>query len=129
MQKEIKKTKKLKFWQRRRWKIFLILILILGIAWFFYAWYFKNLPQVAISLFDEIPSASEGQKIIVFSPHPDDETISLRGYIKSSIENKARVWIVLITDGNKHHLESQRYEEFLKTTRLLGVPEENLFFY
>lgn len=129
MNSNINQRKKLKFWHKKRFKILLVFLIIFLIAgWLFYSWYFQVLPQAAINILDDIQVPTVGEKVLVFSPHPDDETIGVGGYITSSTKNGSSIWIVLVTDGNKHHLESERYEEFKKTTSLLGVPEQNLFF-
>ncbi len=86
------------------------------------------LPQGAINLLPEIDNPKENERIVIFSPHPDDETISCGGYIQRANENKSIVFIVLITDGNRRHKKLIRYEEFRKATSLLGVNEENLIF-
>ena len=80
----------------------------------------KSLPDVVIP--------QNGQKVLVFSPHPDDETIGVGGYIAESIKNGADVRIVLVTNGNFHGNEQVRYAEFRKATQILGVPEGNLVF-
>ncbi len=86
------------------------------------------LPQQAISLLPDAAIPGAGQKVIVFSPHPDDETIGVGGYIAESIQQGADVRIVLVTDGNKHHNEAVRYAEFRKATAILGVNETDLVF-
>jgi len=80
----------------------------------------RRLPQLA--------AATAGQKVLFFSPHPDDETIAAGGYIAQSIRNGADVRIVLVTDGNKDHNEAVRYNEFKVATGILGVPQSNLVF-
>jgi LmbE family N-acetylglucosaminyl deacetylase len=79
------------------------------------------------SLPDVVMSQS-GQRILIFSPHPDDETIAVGGYIARSTAAGADVRIVLVTDGNYHHNEPVRYSEFKQATQILGVPESNLVF-
>lgn len=96
-----------------------------------YIIYFKDtevLPQSAIYFLNDIPLAQKGQKVLIFSPHPDDETIAAGGYIYDATKNGAEVRIVLVTDGNKHGLKERRYGEFKSATGKLGVPEANLFF-
>jgi LmbE family N-acetylglucosaminyl deacetylase len=75
-----------------------------------------------------VPPPQKGQVILVFTPHPDDETIAAGGYIYSAEQAGAEVWIALVTNGNYRGLEEQRYEEFKKAAGILGVPEDHLFF-
>ena len=70
--------------------------------------------QSAVSKLGVISAAGSGQKVLVFSPHPDDESIAVGGYIAQSIKNGASVSIVLVTDGDAQHEESIRYAEFKK---------------
>ena len=88
-------------------------------------------PVMAQSSAGSLPDISipqSGQKILVFSPHPDDETIAVGGYIAQATEAGADVRIVLVTDGDYHHNEQVRYSEFKKATQILGVPDSNLVF-
>ncbi len=104
-----------------------ISILALGYS-VFYTWYYKSVPQTGINLLNTIPGPKKTDTILVFSPHPDDETIAAGGFIKTATSVGANVWITLVTDGNKHHLEKIRYNEFAKVTSSLGVSENNLIY-
>ena len=76
----------------------------------------------------DVGMPQSGQRVLVFSPHPDDESIGVGGYIAQSIENGATVKIVLVTNGDFHGNEQVRYAEFKKATQILGVPVSNLVF-
>jgi hypothetical protein len=84
-----------------------ILLLLSGISFF----YIKNTqvitPETIFSL-NNVVLPKQGQKVLIFSPHPDDETIAAGGYIAQSIKNKAFLRIVLVTDGNKYHLKKNK---------------------
>lgn len=109
--------------------VILILISVLAFGYYvFYTWYYQSVPQTGISLLNTIPESKATDTILGFSPHPDDETIAVGGYIKTATDVGAKVWIVLVTDGNKHHLEKIRYNEFEKVTSSLGVPPSNLIY-
>ena len=73
-----------------------------------------------------IGAATAGQKVLAFSPHPDDETIAAGGCIAASQRSGAEVRIVLVTDGNWHALGSIRHVEFENATHILGVPDRDL---
>jgi LmbE family N-acetylglucosaminyl deacetylase len=88
-------------------------------------------PVMAQSAVNSLPTSAppqNGQKILIFVPHPDDETIGVGGYIAQAIQAGAEVKIVLVTDGDFHNNEATRYAEFRQATQLLGVPENNLVF-
>lgn len=82
------------------------------------------------------------KKIIVFSPHPDDETFGCGGTIAKKISEGYDVVIVIMTDGRysfsvrcgiesnptPEELKYIRKEEVRRAAKILGVPEENLLF-
>ena len=92
--------------------------------------YVSDVPPVmaqdAAAALPDVVMPQSGQRVLVFSPHPDDESIGIGGYIAQSIENGAIVEIVLVTNGDFHGNEQVRYAEFKKATHILGVPESNL---
>jgi len=82
------------------------------------------------------------RKIIVFAPHPDDETLGCGGTIARKLSEGYEVLIVVLTDGRyaflalldidseptPYELKEIRKGETKAATRILGVPEENLLF-
>lgn len=106
-----------------------ILAIFLAIgSWFLFAHYTQVLPDSAIYFLNDVRVPQKGDRVLIFSPHPDDETIALGGYIYQAEQNGAKVKIVLVTDGNKHGLKDERYQEFRNATAILGVDESNLVF-
>jgi LmbE family N-acetylglucosaminyl deacetylase len=85
---------------------------------------------------------SNKKKIIVFAPHPDDETFGCGGTIAIKIRNGYEVIIVIMTDGKyafvkmlgidtnptPDKLKEIRKVEVKKAAKILGVQEESLFF-
>jgi len=115
---------------RRKW-FFLVTVILVVIGIVFYLVVRPGvLPQIAIHLLDDVTLPGPGQLVLVFSPHPDDETIGAGGYIAASVMEGATVKIVLVTDGSKGPLNNPntRYLEFKKATANLGVPENDLIF-
>ncbi len=86
------------------------------------------LAQSAVDSLPEIAVPTPAQRVLVISPHPDDETIGAGGYIAAARMAGAEVRIVLVTDGNKHGQGALRHVEFDNATRILGVPETDLVF-
>jgi LmbE family N-acetylglucosaminyl deacetylase len=84
--------------------------------------------QSKVSKLGILAGATIGQKVLVFSPHADDESIAAGGYIAQSVINGADVTIVMVTDSNAEGKEAIRYAEFKKATSILGVPEADLVF-
>lgn len=87
------------------------------------------LPQNTFNNLAECPIPSEGQRVLVFTPHPDDESIAIGGYIFSCQEAGAQVQIILATDGNHLGLRDQRYQEFKAATGQLQILPDKLQFW
>jgi LmbE family N-acetylglucosaminyl deacetylase len=86
------------------------------------------MPQMTIYFLSEVNLPQEGDRVLIFAPHPDDETIACGGYINESAKRGAEVYLVLITDGNRRNLKELRYIEFENAACILGVPKENLIY-
>ena len=80
--------------------------------------------------------------MVIFAPHPDDETLGCGGTIAKRLSEGYEVLIVVITDGRyaflkmlgidsdptPEELKEIRKEEVKRATKILGVPEKNLSF-
>jgi len=80
------------------------------------------------------------KKIIVFAPHPDDETVGCGGAIAKRISQGYDVLIVVMTDGrhafshslgihsdpSPEEVKMKRREEIKGVMKIYGLPEENL---
>jgi len=81
------------------------------------------------------------KRVVVFAPHPDDETLGCGGSVAEKLIEGYEVFVVFMTDG-RHALEgfvgsngptpsevkTIRRAEAINATRILGVQENNLFF-
>ena len=82
------------------------------------------------------------ERIIVFAPHPDDETFGCGGLIAKRLSENCEVLVVVLTDGKyafqvmfgidseptPDELQEIRKEEVKRATKILGLPEKNLLF-
>jgi LmbE family N-acetylglucosaminyl deacetylase len=82
------------------------------------------------------------KRVIVFAPHPDDETLGCGGTIAKKIAEGCEVLIVVMTDGrflltkslgidgdpSPEQVKEIRRGEVLRAVKILGVPEENAVF-
>ena len=84
--------------------------------------------QSSVNSLPELAAPQRNQKILIFSPHPDDETIAVGGYIAQAIQAGADVRIAMVTDGDFHHNGQERYTEFKKATAMLGVADDHITF-
>lgn len=83
-----------------------------------------------------------GERLIVFSPHPDDETLGCGGVIAKKLSEGYDIKVVIITDGRyafynvlgiksnptPDELKEIRKKEVKKALRILGVEEGNILF-
>lgn len=81
------------------------------------------------------------KRLVVFAPHPDDETLGCGGTVAEKLNEGYDVFVVFMTDG-RHSLgefaksigptpseiKTMRKEEAVKATKILGIPEKNLIF-
>ncbi len=77
-----------------------------------------------------------GKTVIYFSPHPDDELAS-SGTLATLIKNSNTVYVVIYCSGNagSHDLDMTREKlaqirrlEDISANKIIGIPEENIFF-
>jgi LmbE family N-acetylglucosaminyl deacetylase len=76
-----------------------------------------------------------GKSILIFTPHPDDETFSMGGTLAMLSRNRNQIHIVIFTNDNKGSLDLEMTRERLarirraeeeKACNLLGIPKENI---
>lgn len=78
-------------------------------AVFFYIHY-QSLPEFALPLLDSMPEPQKTDRILVFAPHCDDETLGSGSYISEAVKNEANVKVVIVTNGDGHRFST--IEEF-----------------
>lgn len=84
----------------------------------------------------ELDESDLGRSSVVFSPHPDDETLGCGGTIIRKKKRGADVTIVFLTDGRRSHrhlisedeLKSIRAREALAASRMLGMEKNDVVF-
>ncbi len=93
------------------------------------------------------PVYGRGDRLIIFAPHCDDETLGCGGLIATSIDNGARVRVVMVTNGDGYKLAIgkayktlrvtpqrcvdfayKRQQETLRAVGVLGVPKSQVTF-
>jgi len=82
------------------------------------------------------------QRVVVFSPHPDDETLACGGTIAKTVHQGNEVYVVTMTDGRNSHrfvlhidkdptpeeISAIRRSEARQAAEILGVKQDNLVF-
>ena len=77
--------------------------------------------SVATSLF-------EGKKVMILSPHQDDEINIVGGLIEQYIDSGSHVSIVFTTNGDLFNEQEIRAEEAAEVLTTLGVKKENIIY-
>lgn len=81
--------------------------------------------------------------IVVFAPHPDDETFGCGGTVAKKIREGYKVIVIIITDGrhafskilnikvnpSPEEMKHLRRNEVIEATKVLGLPVTNLVFW
>ena len=123
--KIIKMPKK---WKKKIKNLIMKLFVLILLAIATINWYFRELPQPAIVFLSDVNVPKKEDRVLIFAPHPDDETIATGGFIIKSLERNASVNIVIIMNGNWKGEEKKRYDELKDAARRLGIDEENIYF-
>lgn len=117
------------FWTRRNLILIIVAVVVLGLGgYYLYARKFSVMPDATVSLMEDVHEPTASDRVLIFTPHFDDETIAAGGYIQKSIANKATVQIVAVTDGNRRGFGQERKTEFREVAKTLGVNHDDLIF-
>ncbi|EYB67675.1 LmbE family protein [Deinococcus phoenicis] len=104
----------------------------------------------AAAVVDSLPAAAPyhaGQRVLIVSPHPDDETLCCAGSIQQAQAAGAQVWVVWLTSGDGFELDAvvlgrsprpssaqlaglgqRRIGEARRAMHVLNVPQSRLIF-
>ncbi|PIV11723.1 MAG: hypothetical protein CO036_01795 [Candidatus Omnitrophica bacterium CG_4_9_14_0_2_um_filter_43_12] len=97
--------------------------------------------------FPLIPDFTKNDRILIFAPHPDDESIGTAGVIQKALDAGAGAWVCCYTNGDANqlafimyekrftfrkgeflHMGSVRKKETLDALKFLGVGADRVFF-
>ena len=68
---------------------------------------------------DPLPSPREGDRLVIFAPHPDDETLGTGGLIQQAVAAGAHVAVVVLTNG-----EFSEYSVILSEKTMRRSPQQ-----
>jgi LmbE family N-acetylglucosaminyl deacetylase len=124
-------------------KILLALLALISIITLSYLF----LTYLNVSEYPNMQEIKSSDRILIFAPHPDDESLATAGIIKKAVEKNATVSVVVITDGsgastpkelseylqktnniNNSSLVELRYQETKDALKELGLNESSLIF-
>ncbi len=104
--------------------VFLALLAIVvinapSITALYYKWRFGAVVDVLPSA----PGFTEADRVLIISPHPDDESLCCGGMIQQALEANAQVFVVWLTSGDAFELDGVLTQ---RTLRPRGSPMERL---
>ncbi len=104
-------------------------IIALAVGFSYYISGLNVLPQSSYHLLDPFPAPTAATRLLVISPHEDDETVGAGGYLSQAVKTGAAIKVIFVTDGNKHGLKATRHAEALAALKIEGVPAADTIFY
>ncbi len=134
-------------WVRKRYALLVALLVAAVVinapsitAWgygFYYRLTVNRLPQMTLA----------GERLLVLSPHPDDESLCCAGAIQQVLKRGGEVWVLWFTSGDGFEWDAALMEDTLRpqgraslelgqrrmgearlAARRLGVPQDHLIF-
>ncbi|MCE5213608.1 MAG: PIG-L family deacetylase, partial [Methanobacterium sp.] len=97
--------------------IIMVFIILLSILSFLYFFYEEN-QNVTYQQFPQIQSSD---RILIFSPHPDDESLANSGLIRAALEANATVMVVMMTNGDATPINMTDYAKKNNITNFNGT--------
>ncbi len=113
----------------------------------FAAWWYARQFGLSVASLPEAEPLGGSERVLVFSPHPDDEVLCCAGMLLQAREAGADVWIVHVTVGDAFELAAivqerrlravgdpmvklgeRRLAEARAAAAVLGVPEDHVIF-
>lgn len=95
--------------------VFLILLALSSIS-FFYLYYQGNYAD-----YNQFPTLTSSDRILIFSPHPDDESLANSGLIERALETNATVLVVMMTNGDATPINVTEYTKNNNKTDFNGT--------
>ncbi|WP_424949418.1 PIG-L deacetylase family protein [Deinococcus sp.] len=136
--------------RHRRWLIPLLLVAVALALWINVTPFTRLTQPLAAARVARLPATApfySGERIMILSPHPDDETLCCAGIIQQAQAAGASVYVTFITSGDGFEFDAafegrqlrpgagafqnlalKRMNEARAATRALGVPASHLSF-
>lgn len=117
------------FWIKRNIILLIVAAAIVSAGGnYLYARKFSMLPDGTVGLLANTHEPTLTDRVLIITPHFDDETIAAGGYIQRAISNKSEIMVVVVTDGNRRGDGAERHKEFAEVMKILGVGSEKIRF-
>jgi len=109
---------------RRKYNFILLIIIIM----IFFLSIFTSSSDSGSKEYPIGPNITSSDNVLIFAPHPDDETLSSAGVIRYCVQNHVPVHVVVVTNGGTGKLSQIRHFETLNATAKLGLSSQNVTF-
>ena len=85
---------------------------------------------VALLLASALPQSALAKTILVFGPHPDDETLVAGGRVRAAVLAGDTVKMIVVTNGDSSGVDAglRRQGESVAAAQLLGLTEQDVIF-
>jgi len=108
-----------RFVRRHRWLIGAVVLVLVGVAAALIRSAIQTRPIYDLNLrsrphLPPAPAPKPGEKVLIFAPHEDDETLGCGGCIQQAVRAGAKVKVVLMTNGEYPEIDVVLYEETLR---------------
>lgn len=141
---ETKKPSKIKITKRGILYILIFVVLFVTAVYLIFQYYEE---EAWNTKFQPSPDVKSTDRILIFAPHPDDESLGTGGVITRALDKNATVKVVMVTDGSRSHsttvfnqfkantnltenvsLPELRHNETLQAIKNLGLNESDVIF-
>lgn len=112
--------------RKRHLAAIIVLIAIAVLYLSVYLRFFMVLPQSAINILQQAPIDLKEKRVLVYSPHCDDETLGAYGVIDKTIAEGGSVHLVMVTDCNKHKTGQTRKAETVAAMKVAGMAASDI---
>lgn len=128
------------------WKYIGVTIIFLFVLFAVFEWKFYNY-ESKTPVKKVMPIPELYKRVLIFAPHPDDETLGASGIIQNAIKYGGKVKVVIMTNGDSFtyavtknynisnpkpvnflHLGYDRQKESINALKYLGVDRKNIIF-
>lgn len=106
----------------------LFILALFFFAFLFFLFYFWIFPKIIYSFLAKTEKPTKRDRVLIFAPHPDDESLGCFGYIHKAIKARAKLRVVVLTDGYFTASPEKRYNETIQTLLEIGLSKKDIFF-
>ncbi|HEX3048920.1 MAG TPA: PIG-L family deacetylase [Bacillota bacterium] len=104
-----------------------IIIILIGVGYLGISYLFNGRNVIALNPAERGHNLYQ-KRVLVISPHQDDEIIGCAGIIKRFVDRGADIRIMYTTSGDMENKQKERIKESISALKLLGLPKEKIIY-